>query len=177
MKFVDPDGRRVKIGSWYGRILVKLGFDTYEKRVENDIQKLKGISPLIKNTIEAIEGSKHVIFILHPSERPDNDKIHNGFLADREKNADENIKSGGRLYYDPSNNITAQKEKREPIIGLIHELGHGENAINGTYTPIKRNNLNEQVNIEKNEKRSIELENIVREYFNRPIRSKYFDTK
>ena len=40
MKFIDPDGREIVIGTFWGRVTAKLGFDNYESKVQKDIEKL-----------------------------------------------------------------------------------------------------------------------------------------
>ena len=41
IKFVDPDGRKIVVGSWVGRTLAKLGFNNFEAKVQSQLQELK----------------------------------------------------------------------------------------------------------------------------------------
>ena len=125
--------------------------------------------------IKSLADSKYIIQILDTKERPlDKDgKTNNGnaFVPyDPESNKyipERGVNSGGNIYYNPYNELTNKGEKRDPIIGLAHEIGHAYNSITG-----KRVVYNQELaekgdpkNValgNSNEKLSISLENIVR---------------
>ena len=160
--FIDPDGREIVIGTFWGRVTAKLGFDNYESKVQKDIEKLKDISSELKTLISQIEDSPTTYQIKNTSERVGGKK---GNAYDKKNNT---------MYYDPDNNKVGGK-KRDPIVGLAHEMGHVENDENNKSVDYdkqkaQKGDPKEAKKGNENEKRSIYLENIVREELNLPLR-------
>ena len=47
IKYVDPDGRVIVVGTWYGRVLAKLGFNNFEAKVTAQLKELKNMDPAL----------------------------------------------------------------------------------------------------------------------------------
>ena len=156
---IDPDGKKIVVGTWYGRMFAKLGFDNFEYKVQQDLDKLKTLSSNLTQTINNLENSKVTYYILPHDKRGDYNKIEkrlnwNGYSAEE-----------NTVYYDPENIYGAVGE-RPPRAGLMHELGHAENDDQGKriiYNKEKALNgdIKEKEKWNKNERHSIELENEV----------------
>ena len=159
VSIVDPDGKKIVVGTWYGRMFAKLGVNNFEYKVQQDLDNLKTLSSNLAQTINTLENSEVTYYILLHTKRDDYDANKkrlnwNGYNA--EKNA---------VYYDPDN-IYGAVGKRPPKAGLMHELGHAENDEKGkrvVYNKDKALNgdIEEKEKWNKNEKHSIELENEV----------------
>lgn len=167
VKYIDPNGKEIVIGSFVGRILGYLGINTYEAKVQHDIAQLKSLSPDLNKSIEKMEQSSNTIKIV-PIPSHSSNKGNKTALDKREKGS-------SIIYYDPDNYYTNIKSYREPIIGLAHELGHAEDILNnknvtydkqkakdGDRTEANKGNLNE--------KNAINKENIVRDKLKREKR-------
>ena len=185
--FVDPDGRKIEISTnFWDKVLGLIGFNNYKKQVQKDIDQLKSMDSQLNNVIEELEKSRFTIRIKHTDEREDNknnkdNKKNNGNAFIRKYNLGKNVPMGGTLYYDPENFTTNKGNTRNPIIGLAHELGHAYNAIEGTYKlydmkEVNKGNQHHINNLNENEKFSIFLENIIREFLEMPQRpEKYYE--
>ena len=57
IKFVDPDGRVIVVGTWYGRVFAKLGFNNFEAKVTAQLKELKNMDPALDEMITKIEES------------------------------------------------------------------------------------------------------------------------
>ncbi len=172
--FVDPDGKKIKIGNSELQDIEKNGTE-YEKQVYKDLIELINMNKELSRHIKSLADSKYIIQILDTKERPlDKDgKTNNGnaFVpSDSRSNKyipERGVYSGGNIYYNPYNKFTNQGEERDPIIGLAHEIGHAYNAITGKRV-VYDQDLAEDGNDKhvilgnSNEKSSIYLENIVR---------------
>ena len=115
VKYIDIDGNRIVIGSWFGRALAKLGFKNYEAKVQFHLQELKDMDPELNKMITKIEESDteyHIIGI------DGNDFSYN----DKKK----------EIRYNPDSKETKSGKKRPAQVGLAHELGHAENDVDGT---------------------------------------------
>ena len=55
MRYVDPDGKRIIVGSWFGRAFAKFGFNNYEAKVQSHLQELKDMDPEINKMITKIK--------------------------------------------------------------------------------------------------------------------------
>lgn len=98
---------------------------------------------------------------------------------DGKNKTEQGEEQGATLYYDPDATEKPSGEKRDPRIGLAHELGHFEDFMNGTAIPINRNSENEDIKItiykiELNEQTSVDLENIIRRLLNYENRPEHF---
>lgn len=153
VKYVDPDGKKIVVGSWWGRFLAKLGFETYEARVYKELEELKTIpDPLtgelvLNKAITELENSEITYYIV-----------------DGDKN---NYKKGNHtIVYDQGNNVREDKEKRPSIVALAHELGHAHNhdEVKEEHVDSKKKSQGEQEKLQKiiNEIKSIDYENYVR---------------
>jgi RHS repeat-associated protein len=157
IKYVDPDGKKIVVGSWYGRALAKLGFNNYEAKVQSHLQELKGMDPELNKMIADLENSSIDFHIKH-------DNNNSNHYNPNTKEID----------YDPDNYIRKNGEERPPEAALAHELGHAENDMNGTSVTYNEDMANgkigtpaqqaiEQEKRNRNELNSIYYENIVRE--------------
>ena len=150
---IDPDGNRIVVGSWYGRIGAKLGFNNFEAKTMSQLQELKEMEPNLNKMITKIEESDteyHIIGV-------DGNKFS---YNDKEK----------KILYNPDSKETNSGKKRPAQVGLAHELGHAENDVDGTTVKYYSEKVRQgdQVEIDKrnkNEINSIDKENIVRENY------------
>ena len=159
VRFIDPDGREIKIGTWYGRLLARFGVNNFEAKVVKQIELLKTLDEDLNSMITGLEKSSDIYSIKSVSERPQN---NNSGLSDGNSY---NI-NNKTVYYDPDNNMLGD-EIRPAEAGLAHELGHAENDMNGksiscNYKAAKKGNVHEQEKVILNEINSIDKENIVR---------------
>lgn len=179
IRFIDPNGKEIVVGTFWGRLMASLGAKNYESVVKNQLERLKSMNPKLKNHISQIEASEHTVHITQETPK-DNKGPRNGFMPEREaqkEGSDEKSKGGGKLYYTLNNTREADGEKRPSISGLAHELGHAYNNVKGVYEKydedkIKAGNVEEIEKVNKNERLPIELENIVRLFYGIEIRSK-----
>ena len=154
IKFVDPDGNKIVVGSWLGRTLANLGFNNFEAKVQSQLQELKDMDPELNKMITKIEESSTEYHIM---------------AVDGDRLSYNNSKK--EIRYNPDSQETKSGKKRPAQIGLAHELGHAENDIDGTtvkYDKDKADN-GDQKELDKwnrNEINSIDKENIVREKYN-----------
>ena len=160
IKYVDPDGRKIIVGSWYGRTLAKLGFNNYEAKVQSHLQELKDMDPELNKMIADLENSSIDFHIKYDNNNDNNSNNYN---------------PGTKVIeYDPDNYIRKNGEERPPEAALAHELGHAENDMNGTSVTYNEDMANgkigtpakqaiEQEKRDRNEVNSIYHENIVRE--------------
>lgn len=168
IKYLDPDGCKITIASnVLSRFLGKIGFNTYYEKVNKSLNQLKKIDPEIKTMIEQLEQSETTYSIKPISERPDKKE---GNAYDHTTNI---------IYFDPDNNERPDGEKRDAIVGLVHELGHADNDEKGQRTnynkeKARNGDAEEKAKWNKNEKNSIQKENIVRKELNLPLRDETY---
>lgn len=157
VKYVDPDGREIVIGTWYGRTFAKIGFNNFEAKVQYQLQNLKDMDPELNTMITALENSP----------------INFHIKYDNNKNNHYNTKTK-EVGYDPDDYYRIDGGKRPPEAALAHELGHAENDEKGTSVKYNKNRADgksgtiveqaiEQEKKDRNEVNSIYYENIVRE--------------
>lgn len=163
--FVDPDGRKVVIGSLLGRIAAFFGADNFESHVKSQIEELKEADKEVKSMIEKMEDSKFEVKIVPTAltgEKSSNSTLRN------HKNA--SIKQGSTIYYN-QNSQSTQSGKRPPIVGLAHELGHADDYINGRGINLNKKDVtNKKKDIQNAEEHAIEVENKVRKALDIPLR-------
>ena len=165
VKFVDPDGNRIVVGSWFGRVLAKFGVKNFEAKAMSQLQELKDMDPELNKMITKIEESSTEYHIM---------------AVDGDEFSYNNSKK--EIRYNPDSQKTKSGKKRHAQVGLAHELGHVENDIDGTtvkYDKEKAQN-GDQIELDKynrNELNSIDKENIVREKYNCKERPYNYFTK
>ena len=166
----NPNGLFDQIKDW-------LGFDTqYQSKVKEMLEELKEIDEDVKEMIERLEASEHIIRITQISkERRLNGE--NGNIA-RPETEEEGVKQGGTIEFDPYNTKTSEGY-RSPIIGLVHELAHTDDFIQGRMVPVDGKKLKQKDEFELLNKRiaeqyPLEMENKVRAKLKLPLRSSTF---
>ena len=158
INYIDPDGKKIVIGIWYGRLFANLGFDNFESKVMSQLQKLKCMDPELNAMITGLENSPMTFHITYDS--------------NKRNYYNRNTKTIG---YDPENDTRRNGEVRPPEAALVHELGHAENDMNNATINTNvdtggKNGANELDQKNLNEINSIYYENIVREYEGYPQR-------
>ena len=91
---------------------------------------------------------------------------------------EEGVKQGGTIEFDPYNTKTSEGY-RSPIIGLVHELAHTDDFIQGRMVPVDGKKLKQKDEFELLNKRiaeqyPLEMENKVRAKLKLPLRSSTF---
>ena len=150
IKYVDPDGRKIVVGTWYGRAFAKLGFNNFEAKVMAQLKELKNMDPALDEMITKIEEPTTEYHIT--------DIDGNGFGYDNSKK---------EIFYNPDSKETKTGRKRPAIVGLAHELGHAENDVDGSTVEFDKEKAKNGDPVERekcnnNEQNSIGKENIVR---------------
>ncbi len=171
VNFIDPDGKRIIIGSAFRRFMSKLGVNNYEAKVQSQIEELKNIHPEINDMISFIEDSPITIKVVHPATYHDSQGNHFVFNAF--------YRSDKTIMYDPENDILPSGKTRPAIIGLAHEFAHVENFLKGTEVQVNRDKArhgdkNEIEKLNEDELHSIQIENLVREVYNIPLRNETY---
>ena len=157
VRFVDPDGKKIVVGTWYGRMFAKLGIQNFEAKVTNQLATLKGLDLEINNMITSLEDSPTKFYIEYYTNK------------NNHYNPVDNT-----VGYDPDDYFRRNGEKRPPEAALAHELGHAADDKDGKivkYNPHIANGETgtpkeqaiEQEKRDRNEVNSIYYENIVRE--------------
>ena len=175
IRFVDPDGKKIIVGSLLGRALAFLGVNNYEKQVLDQIEELKNMDSRLNTVIQYLEDSEmEVVIGPIPADRIAQEKYGN---YTRPNSNNLKLKQGSFIGYNPYERFTKMGKEREPIIGLIHELGHAENYLKGNAVQYNKDMVvdfvkngigdirdvkNEAKKGNSDEYNSIELENIVR---------------
>ena len=178
IKFVDPNGKKIVIGTFWQRIGAALGFDNFVTKVSQQIQQNRMDSRRLDAVYDQLEKSELVFRILPLSESPygterGNHVVPNSAVARGKK-------QGATMYYDPDMDIAPiSGEQRIARIGLAHETGHFEDFMYGKVIPVhdKQYRQGDKVEIYKkelNERTSMELENIIRNIYGYEKRKEYF---
>ena len=166
---IDPDGRKIVVGSFWGRVKAFFGADNFESQVQNQIEQLKKMDEDVKNVIEDMENSELEVKIVPTNNRKETSK---NVTVKKYKNAE--VKQGSTIHYDLNSQSTSLGP-RPPIIGLAHELGHADDFMNGRGVNWDKNNDNnvddnEIDAVQKTENHAIEIENKVRKAMGEPLR-------
>lgn len=154
---IDPDGRKIVVGTWYGRMFAELGFNNFEAKVTNQLEGLKGLDLEINEMITSLEDAPTDFYIEYENNKNNHYNPANNTIK-----------------YDPNDYIRRDGEIRPPEAALAHELGHAENDKNGTSVKYNKKIADgkagtpeeqaiEQEKRDRNEVNSIYYENIVRE--------------
>ncbi|MCQ2336913.1 MAG: type III secretion system effector protein [Paludibacteraceae bacterium] len=174
---MDPDGNEIKIGTWYGRVLAKLGVDNFEAKVQKQLNNIKSISPGLNQMVTDLEKSKNTYSIKSVSEHPDNKRETDSRSGNSYRKSDKTI------YFDMDKTTGYDGKERPLEAALAHELGHAEDDKNGNRIDYDRNKLNNHDVIEmdkcqRNEINAISRENEVRDAMGYPERDyNYFTVK
>lgn len=171
VNLVDPDGKKIVIGTLKGRIASYLGINNFERAVRKDLQRLKEVGSVVKTAILEIEQSPEIIYI-YPATLRNYNKDENGYYPAK------NIIFYNPDSYQPYVDILNQYV-RYPFIGLAHELGHAQNDINGKDIHIDLDKVNkgdkeEIMRLNENEQNSIRIENQVRSFMGLELRDKEY---
>jgi RHS repeat-associated protein len=113
---VDPDGRRIKIDPDTGD---KKKDKQIKKQIKKDLKKAAKADPSLKAMIKALKQSSNTFVITTPGQGK-----WNWYRPASGDDASNGTGSGGRVFYDPSNSQTSSGDQRNPVDGLVHELGH-----------------------------------------------------
>ena len=153
VKFVDPDGRKIVVGTIWQRIAASLGFENYVTKVYKHLYQNNMDSRRIQSLYKQLEQSDLIFRILPISESPTPNASEKGNHVKPDKPVVRGEKQGGTIYYDPDSYFTVNKEYRTPRIGLAHELGHLENLMKGKAFPIdkERKEAKDPVELYRNE--------------------------
>lgn len=166
VKYIDPDGTKIVVGSQLGRILAFIGFNNFESKVQMQIEDLRNMDIDLKTSIDYLQSSEKNVYI---HEIPLLRTNRGNYTKPESDNL--NIEQGSSIGYSPDNYTTNQNNKRPPIVGLMHELGHAENYMRGNAVEYNatnaRNGISPDVeNGNQDELNSIQKENIVRQKLN-----------
>ena len=100
VKNLDPDGKRIVVGTWYGRVLAKLGVNNFERQTMTYLKELKGMSPILNTAISKMEDSKTITISIYPMSQYDGDK-NKGVTTSKTTVMGE--KKDSEIYYDSNN--------------------------------------------------------------------------
>jgi RHS repeat-associated protein len=163
VRFIDPDGKKIVIGSWWGRFMAFLGVNNYEAKVQQQIEQLKKDDTVVKGMIERLENSPHIVTInpIPPNRNPDLNLGDGNVTLPRKK--DRTRPQGSSIEYNPDNNKTNNGNNRPAKVGLTHEFGHADDLAHGRGINVKGEDgkIDSQKVLEA-EKYPIEMENRIR---------------
>ncbi len=169
VKFVDPDGKKIVVGTWYGRLLAKFGVNNFEAKTIQRLQDLKSVSPELNKAITSMASKEDVNVNIQPMSKYKG-KPNEGVTVRDGKNSD--------IYYYEDVGFPIDGNYSSPDAILAHELGHAENNMNGTYIEYNHDeakksngNVQEKIKGNANERQSIYYENQVRQKEGEPARS------
>jgi RHS repeat-associated protein len=177
VKYIDPDGRKIVIGTPMQQFLAKLGLSSYVKKVTKQLEQNNMDSEHIKSIYNKLDRSEHVYKILPLSESPYGTKLGNHVIPNSK--TERGKSQGAIMYYDPDMNERSKGTERIARIGLAHEFGHFEDYFKGTVIPVDKKKKEEGDKIERykvelNEKNSLDLENIIRKILDYDKRESYY---
>ena len=139
LRFVDPDGKKIVVGSFLGRLLAFCGVDNYEKKVQLQIENLRSMDVRLEKSIDYLQESEKIVYI---NDVPKSNKNRGNFTRPETNNL--KVKQGSSVGYDVDNESTNQGGKRPSIIGLAHELGHAENYMKGDAVKYDKENAKKE---------------------------------
>ena len=164
MKYVDPDGRKIVIGTWYGRVLAKFGVNNFERQTMANLKELKAMSPILNTAISKMENSQSFTVSIYPMSEYNGNK-NKGVTVNKET---AEHRKASDIYYDSNVGFLVDGDYSSPQAILAHELGHAENHMEDTSIKYDKTKAQtgDKVEAQKgnlNEQKSISYENIVRE--------------
>ena len=166
---MDPDGKKIVVGSFFGRIMASLGFNNFENKVQKHIQELKNVDSSLHTSITRIEDSDKQYYIQPVNKRIDG-RSGNGYYRPTHT-----------LFYNPDSNTTQSGKNRDAIVGLAHEFGHMDDDANGVSVEkvnmkkISAGDKTEINKLEKREQNALKFENIVRAHLGIELRTRYYE--
>jgi len=153
-RYVDPDGQ----------VVVVVGSPSYKKQVNNDLSRIKSSDKQLKTMVVNLENSKYVHEIKMTAPGNGNSNLTTGIIA----NESNGIGTSSTTSYNPNNHYTYQG-KRDPAVGLTHELTHASDIDQG----IINDTINPTTNTPISEEHAMKMENIMRKNTGDPQRLKY----
>ena len=178
VKYVDPDGRKIVIGTFWQRLGKWLGIKSdFIAKVSKQFAENNAASAEIRAIYKELEESDLVFYVL-PLSEADNPSLGDQVIPDQAIAFGKS--QGATMYFDPDAQKRTDGGERNPRIALAHEMGHFKDLMEGKAVPFKRDEANsgnkaEQAKIEQNERTSLELENIIRKALGYEKREKYFE--
>ncbi len=165
-KYVDPDGRVIKIKG-------SSADPEFKSKVADDLDKIMATKAGAE-LVRQLQSSKHVFYIV-PSANKNATAVA---PADRNNSKSQGVGSGAIVIFNPANangggRDSTGSQNRPAFIGLAHELGHAKLADEGRYN----DNYEPQVNrsTPPAEKDNLPIENSIRRENNLPERTWYYD--
>ena len=179
MRYVDPDGRKIVIGTFWQRLGAALGMKIdFIEKVSKQFEQNNAASSEIKSIYQELEKSDLVFKVLPLSESPEGSDIGIHVISDTDAVLGEG--QGATLYYDPDMKVRADGQPRDPRIALAHELGHLKDFMDGNVIPVDKDKFEAGDNAEKakmvlNERTSLATENEIRKVLGYELREKFFE--
>ena len=179
IRFVDPDGKKIRIGTFWQRLGVALGMKIeFIEKVSEQFEQNNELNSTVKSVYAELENSDLVFDVLPLSESPKGTKIGNHVIPDEKIVPGES--QGATLYYDPDMKERPDGVVRDPKIGLAHEMGHLKDlmdgkAVSSDVKKVIQGDKVEKTKMEQNERTSLMLENKIREALGYEKREKYFE--
>ena len=179
VRYVDPDGRKIVIGTFWQRLGAALGMKIdFIEKVSKQFEQNNAASSEIKSIYQELEKSDLVFKVLPLSESPEGSDIGIHVISDTDAVLGEG--QGATLYYDPDMKVRADGQPRDPRIALAHELGHLKDFMDGNVIPVDKDKFEAGDNAEKakmvlNERTSLATENEIRKVLGYELREKFFE--
>ena len=177
LKYIDPDGRKIVVGTWYGRVLAKLGFNNFESKTQQRLQYSKTVSPELNKAITTMETAKNSKVKISPSSQFYKDYPKEASKGDSWKTGvTAREGSNSSIYYQEDAGFLIDGNYSSPDAILAHELGHADDNMSGTFVVYNheeaiQGNMEEQLKGNANEKKAITYENHVRQTEGEPART------
>ena len=175
VKYVDPDGRKIVIGTFWQRLGEWLGIKSdFIAKVSKQFAENNAASAEIRAIYKELEESDLVFYVL-PLSEADDPLLGNQVIPEQEIVFGES--QGATMYYDPDAQERADGKDRNPRIALAHEMGHFKDLMEGKAVPFtdEKTKKVDKTKMEQNERTSLELENIIREILGYELRESYFE--
>ena len=177
VKYIDPDGKKIVIGTPLQRFLDKLGLNSYVTKVTKQLEQNNMDSKRIQTVYNKLEESEYTYKILPLSESPYGTEKGNHVIP--ESKVERGKSQGATMYYDPDEDQRFSGENRKARIGLAHELGHFEDFLKGNVISVdqkkkEKGDKIERYKTELNEQNSLSLENIIRKILDYGTRDSYY---
>ena len=175
VKYVDPDGRKIVIGTFWQRLGEWFGIKSdFIAKVSKQFAENNAASAEIRAIYKELEESDLVFYVL-PLSEADNPSLGDQVIPDQAIAFGKS--QGATMYYDPDAQERVDGKKRNPRIALAHEMGHFKDLMEGKAVPFtdEKTKKVDKTKMEQNERTSLELENIIREILGYELRESYFE--